>query len=128
MIVNQEGLVVAFESATANVTDNNFKPQIEKFEDEMIIFSDEAFHSAEGDPKNLKLCKRGAWNDRMMVETTSSMITLISHFKRMLHRVWAYFEMRLSFSMAMFNVLASWYGLQYDTDGVRHLSIAEFSL
>ena len=28
----------------------------------------------------------------------------------------------------MFNVLANWYGLQYDENGVLHLSIAEFSL
>lgn len=39
-----------------------------------------------------------------------------------------YFEMRLAYAMAMFNVLAPWYGWQADADGVIHLSIAEFSL
>jgi hypothetical protein len=128
LIVNQDGLVVGWECATANVHDNNFQPLIKEFEDVMILLSDMAFHSADGDPKNLKLCKRGTWNVRMIVETTFSMLTLISHFKKMMHRVWAYFETRLAYSMAMFNVLVSWYGLQYDKDGVLHLSIAEFSL
>ena len=128
LIVNQDGLVVAWEAATANVCDNKFQPLIKEFEDEMIVLSDEAFHSREGDPENLKICKRGTWNVRMIVETTFSMITLVSHFKKMMHRVWRYFEMRLAYSMSMFNVLASWYGLQYDENGVLHLSIAEFSL
>ena len=128
LLVNQDGLIVAWESAAANVCDNKFQPLIKGFEDRMIVLSDEAFHSREGDPKNLKLCKRGTWNVRMIVETTFSMLTLVSHFKKMMHRVWKYFEMRLAYSMAMFNVLASWYGLQYGKNGVLHLSIAEFSL
>ena len=128
LLVNQDGLVVAWDSDTANVCDNKFQPLIKEFEDEMIVLSDEAFHSRNGDPKNLKLCKRGTWNVRMIIETTFSMITLISHFKKMMHRVWAYFEMRLAYSMSMFNVLVNWYGLQYDENGVLHLSIAEFSL
>lgn len=128
LIVNQDGLVVAWDCDTANVCDNNFQPLIERFEEVMIVLSDEAFHAKDGDPKNLKVCKRGTWNVRMIVETTFSMITLISHFKKMMHRVWKYFEMRLAYSMSMFNVLASWYGLQYDENGVLHLSIAEFSL
>ncbi|MDQ3087469.1 MAG: transposase [Acidobacteriota bacterium] len=127
-LVNQDGLVVAWEAATANVHDTKFQPLIKEFEAEMIVLSDVAFHSREGDPKNLKICQRGTWNVRMIVETTFSMITLISHFKKMMHQVWNYFEMRLAYSMSMFNVLASWYGLQYDENGVLHLSIAEFSL
>ncbi len=51
-----------------------------------------------------------------------------NHFKHVMHRVWAYFEMCLVYTMAMFNVLAQWYGLQADENGVIHLSIAEFSL
>jgi len=128
LLVNQDGLVVAWAADTANVCDNKFQPLIKEFEDEMIVLSDEAFHSRNGDPKNLKLCKRGTWNVRMIIETTFSMITLISHFKKMMHRAWNYFEMRLAYSMSMFNVLASWYGLQYDENGILHLSIAEFSL
>jgi hypothetical protein len=48
----------------------------------MIVLSDTAFHAAEGDPANLKLCQRGEWEDRMLVETVLSMLTLVCHFKR----------------------------------------------
>jgi hypothetical protein len=35
---------------------------------------------------------------------------------------------RLAYTMAMFNVLVLWDGLNVDADGVIHLSIAPFSL
>lgn len=128
LVVNQDGLVVAWEADTANVHDTTFHPLIERFEDEMIILGDTGFNAKAGNPKNLKLCKRGTWNVRMVIETLLSMLTLVNHFKQVRHRIWQYFKMRLAYTMAMFNVLASWYGLQYDENGVLHLSIAEFSL
>ena len=128
LLLNQDGLVVGWECDTANVYDASFHPLIEKFEDQMIVLSDTGFNSASGNPKNLKLCKRGTWNVPMVVETVLSMLTLVSDFKRVKHRAWKYFKMRLGYTMTMFNVLASWYGLQYDKDGILHLSIAEFSL
>ena len=94
----------------------------------MIILSDTAFHAAQGDPTNRKPCRRGAWNDRMLIETVLSMLTLVSHFKKVMHRVWAYFQARLAFTLAAFNVLAQWYGLSADDNGFVSLSIAEFSL
>ncbi len=66
--------------------------------------SDTAFHAAEGDPSNLKLCPRGEWQDRLLVETVLSMLTVVYHFKKVMHRVWAYFHARLAFTMAAFNV------------------------
>ena len=30
------------------------------------------------DPSNLKLCQRGEWQDRMLVETVLSMLTLVT--------------------------------------------------
>jgi hypothetical protein len=65
----------------------------------MIMLSDTAFHAAEGDPTHLKRCQRGEWQDRMLVETVLSMLTLVCHFKKAMHPtfkgVWhssAYFE------------------------------------
>jgi hypothetical protein len=68
----------------------------------MIVLSDTAFHAAEGDPTNLKLCQRGTWEDRMLVETV--------------------------LSMAAFNVLVQWHGFQPTASGFVPLSMAEFSL
>src|SRR6266481_963516 len=72
--------------------------------------SDTGFHAAEGDPANLTLCQRGEWEDRMLVETVLSMLTLVCHLKKVMHRGWAYFQARLAFTMAAFNVLVQWHG------------------
>jgi hypothetical protein len=76
----------------------------------------------------MKACPRGTWNVRMVVETVLSMLTTVCPFKKVSHRVWAYFEARLAFTMEVFNLLAQWYGLEFDENGFVHLSIAEFSL
>ena len=97
-------------------------------EDQMIVLSDMAFHAAEGDPSNLKLCPRGEWEDRMLVETVLSMLTVVRHCKKVMHRGWAYFQARLAFTMAAFNVLVQWHGLQPNASGFVPLSMADFSL
>jgi hypothetical protein len=128
LLLNKFGLVVAWDCDTANVSDNTFQPVIKSVEDEMIVFSDTQFHSKDGDPSNLKLCLRGEWYERMLVETVLSMLTTIYHFKKISHRVWEYFRARLAFTVAAFNVLVQWYGLPSDENGFVPISIAEFSL
>jgi len=127
-LLNQKGLVCDWDCATANVHDALFHPLIQSFEDRMIVLADHGFHSKQGDPKNLKICKPKTWNVRMIVETVLSMLTTICHLKRVTHRTWEYFKARLAFTMAAFNLLIQWHGLQPDLDGFIHLSIAEFSL
>jgi len=122
------GLIVGWACATANVADNTFQWLVRQFEDRMIVLSDMAFHATEGDPTNLKLCQRGAWEDRMLVETVLAMLTLVCHLKKVMHRGWAYFQARLAFTMAAFNVLVQWHGFQPNASGFVPLSIAEFSL
>src|SRR5881409_2506991 len=81
LLLNQWGLVVAWACDTANVADNTFQWLIREFEECMIVLSDTGFHAAEGDPSNLKLCQRGEWEDRMLVETVLSMLTLVCHVR-----------------------------------------------
>jgi hypothetical protein len=128
LVVNQYGLVVAWACETANTADNTLQWLIRQFDERMIVLSDTAFHAAEGDPANLTLCQRGEWEERILSETVLSMLTLVCHFKKVMHRVWAYFQARLAFTMAAFNVLVQWHGLQPTASGVVPLSIAEFSL
>jgi len=128
LVLNHLGLVTGWDCDTANVHDTRFQHLIQRFEDQMIVLSDMGFHAAEGDPSNLKLCERGEWNERMKVETVFSMLTLVCHFKKVMHRVWGYFRARLSYTMAAFNLLVQWNGLKPDDNGFVHLSIAEFSL
>ena len=128
LLLNQWGLIVGWACATANVADNTFQWRIRQVEEQMIVLSDTAFHAAAGDPANLKLCQRGEWEDRMLVATVLSMLTLVCHLKQVMHRGWAYFQARLAFTMAAFNVLVQWHGLEPYASGFVPLSIAEFSL
>jgi hypothetical protein len=128
VVLNKWGMVVAWRSATANVSDNEFSDLLKEYEDQMIIFADSGFHNKEGDPKNVKICERGSWNVRMVVESVFSLLTRVCQSKRMHHRVWEYFEMRLSFLMSIFNVLLQWRGLVVDETGMFRMSLAEFSL
>jgi hypothetical protein len=88
-LINQYGLVVAWTCATVNAADTTFQWLIRQFEERMLVLSDTGFHAAEGDPANLKLCERGMWEDRMLVGTVLSMLTLVCHCKQVMDRVWA---------------------------------------
>lgn len=88
----------------------------------MIVLADTGFHRAKslplartgGDPANVKICRRGQWNVRMIVETTFSMITAVWGSKQMRHITWRGFEAHLSYLMAAFNLLAQWSGVGWN--------------
>jgi len=128
MLLNKWGLVVDWDCATANVHDSAFHPMIAQYKEQMVVLADQLFSLKEGNPSNLLVCERGKWNNRMVIETVLSMLHTICHIKHMAHRVWLYFQARLAFTMAAFNMLAQWDGLQPDNQGRVHLSIAQFSL
>ncbi len=91
------------------------------------MLADTGFHAAEGDPPNLKPCPRGHWNGRMGVETVYSMLTVVSHAKKMRQKVMAYFQSHLAMAVAAFSLLVAWDGLPAQDDGFVPLSIAEFN-
>jgi hypothetical protein len=128
VVLNKWGLVCAFGADTANVHDSAFHPLIARFAADMIVLADPNFARTEGNPPNLKVCPRGTWNERMLVETTFSMLTLICHLKTAHHRAWRYFTMRLAFVVALFNILVQWDDLPLDKRGCAHRSIAQFAL
>jgi hypothetical protein len=128
LLLNQYGLVVGWDCATAHVADHTLQGLIRQVDGRMIVLSDTGFHAAEGDPANLQLCQRGEWQDRLLVETVLAMLTVVCHCKKVLHRGWEYFHARLAFTMAAFNVLVQWYGLRPNASGFIPLSIAELSL
>ena len=55
-------------------------------------------------------------------------LTYVCDFKHSRHKLWDYFETKVGFTMALFNILAQWHRLQPDESGFVPLSIAEFSL
>ena len=127
-VLNHLGLFVALDCNLASVHDSAFRPMIAALDGLTVVVVDSGFHGQTGDPTNMKVCPRGTWNNRMLVETVLSMLTLICHLKKVAHRVADYFRMRMAFIASAFNIMAQWHGLQPDVSGFVKLSVAEFSL
>jgi hypothetical protein len=127
-VLNHLGLVCAWDCNLASVADTDFRPLVKQFADQMVVLVDTGFHGHSGDPANMKVCKRGTWNTRMLIETVLSMLTTVCHLKKLAHQQADYFRARIAFILSAFNLLVQWYGLQPDATGQVHLSIAEFSL
>ena len=129
LLLNNIGMVVGWDINTANVYEGTaFQQLVEHVADEMVVFSDPGFAKQDWFPTNLKICPRGTWNDRMIIETVLSMLTTVCHFKKVGHRVWSYFKSRVGWTMALFNMLVQWNGIEPDETGFVSLSIANFGL
>ncbi|HSX78827.1 MAG TPA: transposase [Candidatus Saccharimonadia bacterium] len=128
LLLHQWGGGVGWAWATANVAAPTLQWLIRQVDGRMMVWSDTGFQAAEGDPANLNVCPRGAWQDRMLVATVLSMRTLVCHLKKGMHRGWAYCPARLAFTMAAFHVLLQGHGFQPYASGFVPLSMAECSL
>jgi hypothetical protein len=127
-LVNSFGRVVGWQWATMNRPDQDFHPLIAAHQDDSVVLADLGFRCKEGLPANLKLCPKGTWNDRMVIETIFSMLTVVCKAKKMHHRTQTYLEARLAYMAAMFNVLLDLFHLLHPESDPYQLSIAEFSL
>lgn len=128
-LINDRGEVVAWDWDTANVHDQRFLPLIEPWLEQTIVLADTGFADAEGIPDNLKLCPRGTWNERMLVETTLSLATLVFGLKKVFHRTARCFAARLAYVTALFNTLLAINRLlQPDASPYQLLHLAQFSL
>ena len=98
----------------------------------MLILGDSGFHvkttKEQCDPDNLKICKRGVWNERMLIETVLSMLTNTCHIKKVGHRVWSGLKARVAFVLAAFNLCCQWNGQQADENGCVSLSLLQVTL
>lgn len=104
-LLNDRGEVVSWAWDTANVHDQIFLPLVAALEDESIVLADTGFNAADGIPANLKLCERGTWNERMLVETALSLVTMVCHLKKVFHRTRPHFQARLAYVVALFNAI-----------------------
>lgn len=104
-LINGRGEIVSWSWDTANVHDQVFLPLVDALDGRSIVLADVGFNSAKGIPANLKLCPRGTWNDRMLVETALSLVTTVCSLKKVFHRTCHHFATRLAYASAMFNML-----------------------
>ena len=128
VLANKFGLITDWQIKTANVSETEFVPLVEAVSGKIIGLADKAFRRRVSQPENLKICSRRTSNDPMLIETIFSLLSQTCRLKHLRQRVSAYFEMRRAYTVAMFNLLHQWNDLNFDKDGVLHLSLAEFSL
>lgn len=103
-LLNCRGEVVAWAWNTANTADQRFAHVAAPFEGCTITLADAGFAAIDR-PANLKLCARGTWNERMLVETVLSLVHRVCHLKYLWHRTRPYLEMHLAYVTALFNAL-----------------------
>ncbi len=127
-VLDHVGRFVAWDCNLASVHDSAFRPMIAKLADKTVVLVDSAWHGKTGDPANMKVCPRGTWNTRMLIETVLSMLTGVCHLKKVFHRLADCLRMRLAFITSAFNILVQWDGLQPDESGFVKLTVAEFGL
>jgi hypothetical protein len=128
VLLNDVCQVVNWGWATMNVNDKHFHSVVEPFLGQTIALADFGFRDKDGVPENLKICKKGTWNERMCVETVFSMLTTVCDLKRIRHRLSAYIQMRLAYVVAMFNILLHLFHVRHPEADPFKMSIAEFSL
>jgi hypothetical protein len=127
-IVNDQGRVVGWKWLPMNAHDQHFNDEVEKLNGQTICLSDLGFRCAEGTPDNLKLCQKNTWNERMIIETAFSLLTVICNMKKIFHRLADYIEARLAYTTVMFNVLLALFHQLHPDAPAHKMSIAQFSL
>ena len=128
VLLNDGCQVVNWDWATMNVYDKHFHAVVEPFIGQSIVLADFGFRDKDGVPENMKICKKGTWNERMCVETVFSMLTIVCNLKRIHHRSTEYILARLAYVSAMFNVLLDLFHIIHPDADPYQMSIAEFSL
>ena len=127
-VLNTFGQVCGWIWDKLNCPDNEFLAFFEEYDGEAILMADWGFRCADGIPANVKRCKKGTWNDRMVVETSFSLLPVVCQAKKIFHRAEEYIEARLAYTVAMFNVCLALFHQFHPEESPFKMSIAEFSL
>src|SRR5258708_25269171 len=104
-VLNQLGQVVGWHVLPMNDADQDFLPLVDLLTADGLVLADLGFRCKADIPDNLKLCLKGTWSERMVIETSFSLLTVVCHAKQMLHRTPHHLQARLAYTAAMFNVL-----------------------
>ena len=111
-----------------NCPDNTFLDLFEVYQEQAILLADVGFRCAHGLPDKVKVCKKDTWNDRLALETTFSLLTVVTHPKQMCHPAEAYIGAQLAYTAAMFNMCLDLFHPVHPDASPFKVSIAQFSL
>lgn len=133
VVCNSRGEVVAWQVEAANTHDTRFVPLVARYHEQMVVLADTGF-AASGKARNakrvqregttapnLKVCQRGQWNQRRLIETLFSLWSGPLQLKRLGVRSWNGLKTRLAFATAAYNLALNW-------SGQTRLSIAQLIL
>ena len=128
VMLDTYGRILEWYFLTLNPADKHFNRFAAPFGEQTIPLTDLGFRDANGAPDPLKFCQKGTWNQRMVVETVFSMLTVVCDLKKVFHRSATHLFARLSCVAVMFNVLYDLFHRLHPHESPFKLSIAEFSL
>lgn len=117
--VNSLGSMAACDWDAMNVDDKRFNRLAQAFIGRTIVLADEGFRDKDGTPENMKIGKRGTWNERMYLETAFSLLSVVCRLKKMFHHLADSIQARRAFIAAMFTVLL---GVFHFTPSTRRAS------
>lgn len=138
LVIDALGRVLAWDVDVAGAYDADaFDHLILRFDGRLIVLADSNFHKSpfhrpdyaqDPDPPNLKVCPRGRWGERKLIETVLSMISGgngsgVCALKKVTERCWANLMAHVGAAIAAFNVLVGW-----DPAAPPRLAVARFSL
>ena len=106
-LINQRGEVVEWSWLPANVSDQEFRDVVAWQDGQTIVLGDRGFRvrADEDDGVPIKICARGDWNCRFLIETTFSVVERVFQLKQLTHRTDRGIDLRLGFVAACFNCL-----------------------
>lgn len=105
LLVNDGGAAVGWGWAPANEHDQHFRPIALQFAEETITLTDSGFVEANAAPSNIKICQRGEWNERMLIERIFSVFTVLFHTKKMRQRTERHIKGHLAYLTVALNLL-----------------------
>jgi len=120
--VNQRLQVVKMSDDTANVSDTTFDEHHALAES--ISLTDRGFKKKEATPRTFKICPKGRWNERMVIETLFSLWTRICNAKKSFHRSTEGFKAKMAYLVSLSNLVI---GLN-EKLGFPRLSMVQWAL
>jgi hypothetical protein len=132
--INNQGQVVNWDVAPANMSDLEFLPLAHALQEKSILLADQGFllskkakkqylvrKKGRVRPQNLLICKKGQWPARRLVETVFALFTQVLHLKHFTQRQRSGVAMHIAFAVAAYNICSNWFG-------TVDLHLAQFAL
>lgn len=123
-----KGRIVEWYFLTLDHGTKHFNRFAAAFAVQTITLADLGFRDANGALFHLKFCYKGTWNERMVVETVYSMLTVVGDLKKVFHRTPVHLFAYLACVACMFNVLYDLFHRLHPNESLFKSSIAELSL